>query len=61
MSAAWLSAGAAQAQGVHFGGFTWTGNFTTIDLIAAATNALNGALLAAGPTTTATSPSSACC
>jgi uncharacterized membrane protein YeiH len=49
MSAAWLSAAAAQAQGIHFGGFTWTGNFTTIDLIAATTNALNGALLARRP------------
>ncbi len=34
---------------VHWGGWTWTGNFTTIDLIAASTNALNGALLARRP------------
>lgn len=30
-------------------GWKWTGNFTTLDLIAAATNALNGALLARRP------------
>jgi uncharacterized membrane protein YeiH len=34
---------------VHVGGWKWTGNFTTIDLIAASTNALNGALLARRP------------
>src|SRR5215510_3540351 len=34
---------------VHWGGFKWHGNFTTIDLIAASTNALNGALLARRP------------
>ena len=34
---------------VHWGGWTWTGDFTTIDLIAASTNALNGALLARRP------------
>ena len=34
---------------IHVGGFKWTGNFTTIDLIAAGTNALNGALLARRP------------
>lgn len=34
---------------VTFGGFVWTGDFTTIDLIAASTNALNGALLARRP------------
>jgi uncharacterized membrane protein YeiH len=34
---------------VHWGGWKWTGNFTTIDLIAASTNALNGALLARRP------------
>lgn len=34
---------------IHWGGFKWTGNFTTIDLIAASTNALNGALLARRP------------
>jgi uncharacterized membrane protein YeiH len=34
---------------VHWGGFEWTGSYTTIDLIAASTNALNGALLARRP------------
>jgi uncharacterized membrane protein YeiH len=34
---------------VHVGGFKWTGSFTTVDLIAASTNALNGALLARRP------------
>lgn len=34
---------------VHMGGFEWIGNFTTLDLIAASTNALNGALLARRP------------
>ena len=34
---------------IHWGGFTWVGNFTTVDLIAASTNALNGALLARRP------------
>ena len=34
---------------LHVGDFQWTGDFTTIDLIAAATNALNGALLARRP------------
>ena len=37
------------ATAVHFGGWDWTGSFTTIDLIAASTNALNGALLARRP------------
>jgi uncharacterized membrane protein YeiH len=37
------------AAAVHWGGFTWTGNFTAIDLVAATTNALNGALLARRP------------
>src|SRR5256885_17156387 len=37
------------AASVHWGGFKWTGSFTTIDLIAASTNALNGALLARRP------------
>src|SRR5262245_32142725 len=37
------------AASVHFGGFEWTGNVATIDLIAATTNALNGALLARRP------------
>ncbi len=41
--------------GIHFansvsvGEFVWTGDFTTVDLIAASTNALNGALLARRP------------
>jgi uncharacterized membrane protein YeiH len=34
---------------VHWGGFSWHGNFTTVDLIAASTNSLNGALLARRP------------
>jgi uncharacterized membrane protein YeiH len=34
---------------VTFGGFDFTGDFTTLDLIAASTNALNGALLARRP------------
>ncbi len=34
---------------ITFGGFDWTGDFTTVDLIAASTNALNGALLARRP------------
>jgi uncharacterized membrane protein YeiH len=37
------------ATAVHWGGFDWTGRFTTVDLIAATTNALNGALLARRP------------
>ena len=34
---------------ITVGGFKWSGNFTTPDLIAASTNALNGALLARRP------------
>jgi len=34
---------------VHWGGFEWTGNFTAVDLVAASTNAPNGALLARRP------------
>jgi uncharacterized membrane protein YeiH len=34
---------------VHVGGWKWAGDFTTLDLIAASTNALNGALLARRP------------
>jgi uncharacterized membrane protein YeiH len=34
---------------IHWGGFKWTGSYTAIDLIAASTNALNGALLARRP------------
>ena len=49
------------AGAITIGGFKWTGDFTTIDLIAASTNALNGALLPAGPTITRTSRSSASC
>jgi uncharacterized membrane protein YeiH len=37
------------ASDIHMGTWTWTGDFTTIDLIAATTNALNGALLARRP------------
>ena len=37
------------ASSIHVGGWKWTGSFTTLDLIAAATNALNGALLARRP------------
>src|SRR5437764_15464793 len=37
------------AASVHWAGFKWTGSFTTVDLIAASTNALNGALLARRP------------
>jgi uncharacterized membrane protein YeiH len=37
------------AAGITFGGFKWTGNLTAINLIAATTNALNGALLARRP------------
>lgn len=34
---------------IDFGGWKWAGDFTTLDLIAAGTNALNGALLARRP------------
>ena len=34
---------------ITWGDFKWTGEFTTIDLIAATTNALNGAILARRP------------
>ena len=34
---------------IHWGGFKWTGSFTSVDLIAASTNSLNGALLARRP------------
>lgn len=37
------------ASSIHWGGFKWTGSFTTVDLIAASTNSLNGALLARRP------------
>ena len=37
------------ASAVHWGGFSWHGNFTTVDLIAASTNSLNGALLGRRP------------
>ncbi len=41
---------AALAAGVNWlHGWKWTGNFITLDLIAAFTNALNGALLARRP------------
>lgn len=38
-----------QAQSINFGGWKWVGDQTLIDLIAASTNALNGALLARRP------------
>jgi uncharacterized membrane protein YeiH len=41
--------GALLASAVHVGGWKFTGSFTTLDLIAASTNALNGALLARRP------------
>jgi hypothetical protein len=37
------------ASSVDWGALDWTGNFTSLDLIAASTNALNGALLARRP------------
>ena len=39
------------ASTVHWGGFSWTGKdgFTQVDLLAASTNSLNGALLARRP------------
>jgi len=37
------------ANGIHYGGWKFTGDFTLINLIAASTNALNGALLARRP------------
>jgi len=40
---------ATAASPVTFGGFDFSGDFTTLDLLAAATNALNGALLARRP------------
>jgi uncharacterized membrane protein YeiH len=40
---------ASSASPVTFGGFHFIGDFTTLDLIAASTNALNGALLARRP------------
>ena len=40
---------ALASQSIHWGGFVWAGDFTTLDLIAASTNALNGALLARRP------------
>ncbi len=43
-----LSSGLPLA-GVTFGGFHFTGSFTALDLLAATTNALNGALLARRP------------
>ena len=41
--------GVLASQSIHWGGFVWAGDFTTLDLIAASTNALNGALLARRP------------
>ena len=40
---------------IAIGGFKWKGEFTAIDLIAAGTNALNGALLSDALTTIGTS------
>ena len=37
------------AAGITIGHFQWTGDFTAVDLVAATTNALNGALLARRP------------
>lgn len=48
-------------QTVHWGGFEWHGNFVALDLIAATTNALNGALLARRSDHSRTSRSSASC
>lgn len=56
MSAAQLAIGT-----VGLGSFELTGGGTFINLVAATTNALNGALPAAAPTTTRTSPWSASC
>jgi uncharacterized membrane protein YeiH len=44
-----VAARLALASSIHIGGWKWTGNFTTLDLIAAGINALNGALLARRP------------
>ena len=44
-----MLAGVLASGSIHWGGFVWAGDFTTLDLIAAATNALNGALLARRP------------
>ena len=44
-----MSATGLFASSVTWGGFEWTGDFTLVDLIAASTNALNGALLARRP------------
>ena len=40
------------ASSVHWGGFKWTGSFTTIDLIAASRTLSTGRCWPAGPTTT---------
>lgn len=37
------------ASSIQFGGWKWTGDFTSLDLLAAGINALNGALLARRP------------
>ena len=44
-----IDVGVLAAGGIHCGGWKFTGDFTLIDLIAASTNALNGALLARRP------------
>lgn len=43
-----------------FEGWKFVGNFTTVDLIAAYTNALNGGCSAGGPITSRTSRLSEC-
>jgi uncharacterized membrane protein YeiH len=44
-----IDVGVLAAGGIQFGGWKFTGDFALIDLIAASTNALNGALLARRP------------
>ena len=44
-----MIAGVLASQSIHWGGFVWAGDFTTLDLICASINALNGALLARRP------------
>lgn len=44
-----IDAGFLASGGIHYGGWKFSGDFALIDLIAASTNALNGALLARRP------------
>jgi len=44
-----LTMAVTAAQSIHIGGWKFTGSFVTIDLIAATTNGLNGAILARRP------------